>query len=348
MSARHEVGPDAGSRVVIEGVEKRISPLALGTAFFSLEAKDSCFAILDAFLEEGGTLIDTGRHYGQSEDVLGLWMESRGVRDQIVLLSKGGHGAGHGLPPDLFAPTIERELATSLERLRTDHIDLYALHRDSLEVPVAEIVDCLNAVAAPGRLRTLGASNWEYGRIDQSNAYARDHGLQGFSVVSNNLTLAVPTAPFYPGLVSVDEAGEAWHQRTRIPLVVWSSQARGFFAGRIAPEMRTAAPGAHNRLATRMIEVYGTDDNFERLRRATDLGAAKGRYSATQVALAWLLHRPFPLVPIVGPRNEQEVRSCFQAVSIQLTRREIEWLNLENEGHAAPWTGRNRLDHADI
>ena len=166
MSATTQDGPSAGGRVTVFGVGKRVSPLALGTAFFSLEAKDACFAILDAFLEEGGTLIDTGRHYGQSEDVLGLWMESRGVRDQIVLLTKGGHGAGHGLSADVFAPTIERELATSLERLRTDHVDLYMLHRDSPEIPVAEIVDCLNAVSARGRVRALGASNWEYGRID--------------------------------------------------------------------------------------------------------------------------------------------------------------------------------------
>jgi len=331
MNGRIAENTRAGQRVTMEGVEKPVSALALGTAFFTLGAREACFAILDAFLEKGGTLIDTGRHYGESEDVLGLWMESRGVRDQVILLTKGGHGAGHGLPADLFAPTIKGELAASLERLRTDYVDLYALHRDSPELPVAAIVDCLNRVSARGRVRALGASNWAYDRVSEANAYARDHGLKGFSVVSNNTTLAVPTAPFFPGLVSVDQAGERWHQRTGIPLIVWSSQARGFFTGRYTPEMRMAAWGTHDAATARMIEVYGTDDNFERLRRARELGERRGGFSATQVALAWLLHKPYPLVPIVGPRNTQELRSCFEAVSIPLTPQERGWLNLESD-----------------
>ncbi len=79
-----------------------------------------------------------------------------------------------------------------------------------------------------------------------------------------------------------------------------------------------------------MVEVYGTDDNLERLRRAQELGETKGGYSAIQIALAWLLHKALPLVPIVGARNQRELASCFQAVSIQLSPQEAAWLNLED------------------
>ncbi|MDP6040622.1 MAG: aldo/keto reductase [Candidatus Latescibacteria bacterium] len=311
---------------MIEGIDRRISKLALGTAFYKLDNKAALSDILDDFIEQGGTVIDTGRHYGESEDVIGLWMESRGVRDRVILSTKGGHGKNHGVDAHVFAGTIERELTTSLERLRTDQVDLYMLHRDSPTVSVAEIMDCLNGELNRGRVHSLGASNWTYDRIAEANDYAYNHNLKGFSVASNNISLAVPAEPFYPGLISVDKTGEEWHQQSGIPLIVWSSQARGFFTGSFTPQMRTS--NVQDGFTARMVEVYGTDDNFERLRRAAELGERKGGYSATQIALAYLLYKPFPLVPIVGAHNKDELKSCFQAVSIQMTQQEIEWLNL--------------------
>lgn len=328
--------------IMIERINKRISKLALGTAFYRLDNKATWFDILDEFLEQGGTVIDTGRHYGKSEDVLGLWMESRGVRDRVILTTKGGFGKGWGLGIDDFPATIQRELTTSLEHLRTEYVDVYMLHRDSPTVPVAEIMDCLNAELDCGRVHSLGASNWEYDRIAEANDYACGHNLKGFSVVSNNISLAVPTEPFYPGLVSVDKTGEKWHRQTGIPLLAWSAQARGFFTGRYTSQMCTAAPDVLDKFTARMVEVYCTDDNFERLRRAAELGERKGGYSATQIALAWLLHKPFPLVPIVGPHNKEELKSCFQAVSVRMTRQETAWLNLEDKG------GKGQYEQDDI
>ena len=112
--------------------------------------------------------------------------------------------------------------------------------------------------------------------------------------------------------------------RTGIPLLSWSSQARGFFAGR-CPRDRLAS--IDDPFARRMVEVYGSDANFERLGRARELGARKGGYSAVQVALAWLLHKPFAVVPIVGAHTVEEVRSCAEAATLELTRAECAWLN---------------------
>lgn len=319
---------------MIEGVDKRMSKLTLGTHVYRLDSKDNWFGILDEFLEQGGTAIDTAYGYGggESEEVIGQWMGSRGVRDRVILTTKGGSGDGHGLNRRNFAVTIESQLTTSLERLQTEYVDLYMLHRDSPVVPVGEIMDCLNAELKRGRAHSLGASNWEYDRVSEANEYARDHNLRGFSVVSNNVTLALPTQPFWPGLIWVDRAGEEWHRRTGTPLVVWSSGARGFFTGRWTPKMRIEdiQDEREAQLAARMVEVFCTDDNFERLRRAASLGEMKGGYSAQEIAYAWLLHKPFTLIPIVGPRTSAEVKSCFRAVSIQLTQQETEWLNLED------------------
>ena len=334
MNGKKERDRNAEKQIAIEGINKRLSRPALGTAFYRLESRDTWFGILDDFLEQGGTVIDTGRRYGESEEVVGLWMESRGVRDRMVVSTKGGHGDFLGLGRDEFTVTIEAELTTSLELLGTEQVDLYMLHRDSPTVPVAEIMDCLNTQLNRGRVGALGASNWEYERVVEANRYARDHNLKEFSVVSNSIALAMPTEPFHSGLVYARKADERWHQQTGIPLIVWSSQARGFFTGRFTPEMRNTAPAVQDEFTARMVEVYCTDDNFERLRRAAELGKRKGGYSATEIALAWSLHKPFPLLPIVGPHNRTELKSCFQSLWVEMTRKEAEWLNLEGEDRA--------------
>jgi len=318
MTATLEGGPP------IAGIDKPVSRLALGTAHYDSARREHWFAVLDEFLALGGALIDSGRIYGDSEAVIGAWMAARGVRDRVIVVTKCGHGPDALLPDVDFEETVTQELAASLDALDTGCIDLYMLHRDNPAVAVGRIMDRLNAAMDAGRVRAIGASNWTYARVDEANAYAREHGLAGFAVVSNNLSLAVPAAPFYKGLVSTDAGGEAWHARTGVPLLSWSSQARGFFAG-CCPRDRLAS--IEDPFTRRMVEVYGSDANFERLGRAQELGARKGGYSAVQVALAWLLHKPFAVVPIVGAHTVEEVRSCAEAAALELTPAECAWLN---------------------
>jgi len=307
----------------VRGIEKPVSRLALGTAFYGRDRESDWHAILDAFVEHGGTTLDTAAAYGDSEAVIGAWLDARGNREAMRLCTKGGVG-DQMLPDDGLAETIEAELLCSLERLRVERADLYYLHRDNPAVPVARVIECLNEHVSAGRVRALGASNWTYERIGASNEYAAAHGLAGFAAVSNHLSLAVPAAPFYPGLVAVGQEGLAWHARTGIPLFSWSSQARGFFTGRFRPGRGDAADA----FARRMLEVYATEGNLERLRRAEALGRQKG-CSAVEIALAWVLCQNVPVVPIVGPHTVDELCSCIRALSVELGRDELRWLNLE-------------------
>jgi 1-deoxyxylulose-5-phosphate synthase len=318
------------TKPLLEKIGKPISGLALGTAFFRNEREGEWFELLDAFVDAGGTLIDSGRIYGDSEEVLGSWLESRGLRDRVVLITKCAHGEGI-IPEEGYSELVKQELTTSLRMLRMDFVDLYMLHRDNQEMPVGDILEPLNEEIARGRVQVIGASNWEYRRLSEANEYAEKRGLQGFAVVSNNISLARPAAAFYPGLVSIDSEGERWHRETGIPLIPWSSQARGFFNGEYTREMAedaTLVSPPEKTLLSRMLKVYGTDENFTRLERARDLGEKKG-YTAVEVALAWLLHKPFSLVPIVGSQNPGELASCIRATELSLNREEIEWLNLE-------------------
>lgn len=328
----------------IPGVDKPISRLAQGTAFFTREKKDSLFTLLDAFMAGGGALIDSGRGYGDSETVLGMWMDDRGNRDRVTLITKCAHGEGI-IPEKGYATLVREELTTSLRELMTDHVEIFFVHRDNQEMPVWEILDPLNEEVARRRVGVLGASNWEYRRLTEANDFAHKRSMRGFAVVSNHITLAMPAASFYPGLISTDRQGEQWHQATGIPLVPWSSQARGFYTGLYTRGMRDNPDRwlpsgetvrrdnpwgvSENAFAHKMLKLYGTDENFERLARAQTLGTKKGGYTAVEVALAWLLHKPFPVVPVVGPRTPAELASCMKAAALPLTQDELRWLNLE-------------------
>ena len=320
----------------IRGVDRPLAALALGSHYYRLAGATHWHAVLDHYLEAGGTLLDTARSYGDSEQVIGRWLADRAVRERLTLLTKGGHGTRHGVTGGDFAAVIEAELSTSLEVLGTEQVELYLLHRDSPAYDVGTIIEALNRELRRGRVRAIGASNWRYDRIEQANSYARERGLRGFGVISNHLALARSAQPFWPGLVSVGREGWRWHRRTGIPLLVFSSQARGFFSGRFEPHPRAAAPGVLDELDARVLEVYGSDANFGRLERARRLGREKGGYSATQVALAWLLHQPLPLVPIIGPRNSEELTSSFDALSLRLTPEETRWLDT---GHSLSGSG---------
>lgn len=316
----------------VRGIDKTLSKLILGTAFYTMEMKNTWFDIMDDFHARGGVVLDSGRIYGggESENVIGEWMKSRNAREQMIVITKCGHGKDGSLPENGMESVFADELARSLKCLKTDYIDLYMLHRDNPVIPVKMIMNCLNEYVRSGQVRALGASNWTYPRIEEANNYARACRFAGFSAVSNNLSLAVPIGPFYPGLITTDQDGEQWHRRTGIPLIPWSSQARGFFTGAYSAELRRQGDGIENGFVKRMIEIYCTDDNFERLKRATELGQKKGRYSAVEIALSWVLHKPFPIAPIVGPHSREELRSCIKALSLQITEDECRWLNLQD------------------
>ncbi|MEO2006732.1 MAG: aldo/keto reductase [Candidatus Poribacteria bacterium] len=313
----------------IGGVGKESSRIAFGTAGCGVDRQDEWHVLLDMFVEAGGTLIDTGRGYGTSEDTVGGWLAKSGRREDVVIVTKCGLSPDEVLPDENFPSMMREELATSLRTLGTDYIDLYMLHRDNQRKPVGEIMDPLNEVLSDGVIDAIAASNWEYRRIDEANEYADKHGLRTFAAVSNNISLPVPAAAFYRGLVTTDRnAGEDWRRSTGAPLIPWSSQARGFFVDRHTREMRDAPPADPDAFSRRMLRVYGSDENYCRLLRAQQIGREKGGYTAMEVSLAWLLNRDLPIIPIVGPKTTGEGASCVRTLSLQLSESEIAHLDL--------------------
>lgn len=306
----------------IRGIDTDISQLVIGGMVLSPYDQEHGYSMLDAFFGSGGNAIDTSYSYGggDSERHIGMWMRKRKNRQTVLLIDKGGHPSPAVPRPRLSPEELSATLRESLSRLQTDYIDLYLLHRDDPRIPVSTIIDFLNQEIGAGRIRAIGASNWELERVQQANDYAAQRGLKGFVMNSNHLSLAVPMEPMWPGAMAVSKAEWDWHRSTQFPLMPWSSQARGFFSGRFSPE---------NRENANMVRVYYNPQNFERLERACELGQRKG-YSAIQIALAFVLHQPFPVFPLIGPENLEELNSSIGALEIELSSDEMRWLNLED------------------
>ncbi|MFD4006712.1 aldo/keto reductase [Brachybacterium paraconglomeratum] len=297
----------------ISGVDKQVSRLVMGCDNQMNLAHAS--AMFDAFFEMGGTTFDTAFIYGGGyiEKLVGQWVRNRGVREDVVMITKGAH------TPDCDPESLTRQLEESLERQGTDYADLYMMHRDNTVIPVGEFVDVMDEHLRAGRIRAYGGSNWTPERVDEANAYAKANGRTGFTILSNHFGLAEALDVPWEGCVhATDPASKEWLTDRGIALLPWSSQARGFFTGRAHPEDRSDAE---------LVRCYYSDENFERLARAEELGAERG-VPATAIALAFVLHQQFPTFALFGPRSIAEMRSSTLGLGVELSAQEMAWLDL--------------------
>lgn len=295
-------------------IDKKVSRLVMGVD--NQTTMPIARVMFDDFFEQGGTVFDTAHIYGggQCEKTLGQWIKERQVRDQVVVLGKGGH------TPWCNPKDIVRQLDESLERLQTDHLDIYMLHRDNLELAASELIGVLNEQLQKGKMRALGVSNWSIQRIEEANAYAKQHHLVPFTAVSNQLSLARMVKPVWAGCISAgDPESRQWFTDQQMALMPWSSQARGFFTDRSGPDKREDES---------LVESWYSEDNFQRKARVQEL-AQKYNTSTVVIALAYVLQQPFPTFPLIGPRTIQEFRDSLHATTIKLTPEELRYLNLE-------------------
>lgn len=297
----------------IPGLVKPASVIALGFEFFPNFASASL--TLDAFYEAGGNLFDTAYVYGagKTEAIFGDWHTSRNVpRDEIVLIGKGAHS------PLCYPDMIAKQLDQSLERLKTDYVDAYFMHRDNLDVPVGEFVDVMDSEVRRGRIRGIfGGSNWTRERMDEAAAYAQKNGKQAPGALSNNFSLAEMLDPIWAGCVAAsDDEWKEWLKSRQIPNFAWSSQGRGFF---------TERAGRDKQDDEEIVRVWYSDRNFVRRDRAIELAQKLGRHPI-HIALAYVIAQPFPVIPLIGPRTIAELEDSLSALDIALTAEQVKWL----------------------
>ena len=308
------LGPNTGiiPKRSIPGLAKQASAVALG--FEDFKTFSSGAILLDAFWERGGNVFDTAFIYGggYTEKLFGMWQKSRGVREPAVVIGKGAHS------PLVYPDVIGKQLTQSLDRLQTDYVDIYFMHRDNTDVPVGEFVDAMDAEVKAGRIRgPFGGSNWTKERMDEAIAYAERTGKTKPQALSNNFALAEMLDPIWAGCVTAATPDfKQWLIDRQVTNFSWSSQARGFF---------TDLAGRDKRDNEELVRCWYNDQNFGRRDRAIELGKQLG-HSPIHIALAYVLAQPFPSVPLIGPRRLFELEDSLKAFEIQLTPEQVRWL----------------------
>jgi aryl-alcohol dehydrogenase-like predicted oxidoreductase len=307
------------------------SAVCLGTGTFGASVGEQvAFGLMDAFLDGGGNFLDTAHNYSdwipgersRSEKLIGRWLKTRGNRSNVVIGTKGGHPDLNRMRvPRLSSAQIVQDLDESLQFLQTEYVDLYWLHRDDPARPVAEIVETLDGQRRLGKIRSYGCSNWSIARIEEARVYAAGHGLQGFVASQPMWSLAEPNEAGVTDktMTHMDEEGIAYHRRTGLAAIPYSSQARGFFT--------KADTLGYDLVPKALLGKYGNERNRARLdvvRRIADERSA----SVAQVALAYLIAQPFATIPIVGCKTLEHLRESMNAADLALTEGEVRELAL--------------------
>jgi aryl-alcohol dehydrogenase-like predicted oxidoreductase len=310
----------------LPGINKPISRLVQGTIMCSTREQEKCSDLLDSAYAQGVNTFDTAHVYGsgECERSVGTWFNSRGLREEIVLIGKGAH-----LNQDRKRVTpfdISADIHDSLARFKTDYIDLYLLHRDDPDVPVGPIIECLHEHKEKGLIHAYGGSNWSHERIAAANAYAQMHGLTPFSASSPHFSLADQSKPPWPGCTSISGTSQKtardWYQQQKMPLFTWSSLAGGFFSGRFRPDNLDTFETYLDKLC---VDVYCFGENWGRLERAEKL-AAERELSLPQVALAYVLNQSQEIYALIACWTPEEVTENIKALEIELSVDELKWL----------------------
>lgn len=290
-------------------------PLVLGGNVFGWSAKgDEGLAVLDGFYAAGGRMIDTADVYsawipghkgGESESFIGQWLESRGVRAEMLIHTKTGMLGGK----ELYEPArVLRSLDESLERLRTDYIDLYYAHRDYEELPVGEIVGAFDGAFETGKVRELGASNFTAGRLSAALAAAEEQGDTPFTVLQNQYNL-----------VSRESYGEDLQRlcaERGLAMLPYFGLASGYLTGKYRK--------------AKDFERGGRADRAKQYRNqgpavlaAIDTVADETGASLPAIALAWLVRQPGIPAPIASARNAEQLDEILKFTRVELTEEQL-------------------------
>lgn len=296
-----------------------VLPLNLGGNVFGWTADEpTSFQILDAFVDAGGSFVDTADMYsawipgntgGDSERVIGSWLRRSGRRDDLVIATKV---AKHPEFPGLSPANIRAALDASLSRLGTDHVDVYYAHFDDPAVPMPDIVGTLSALIDAGKVRHIAISNFSPGRIDEWFAATEADGLHRAVALQPGYSLADRS-------FETNGLREA-AQRHDLAVLPFSALASGFLTGKYRPGVEVSSPRAGG--ASRFL-----DDRGLRILAALDEVALPRQAEVATVALAWLRHRPTIAAPIASASRLDQLPALLASAHLTLEASEVELLD---------------------
>ncbi|WP_046727283.1 aldo/keto reductase [Streptomyces humi] len=291
-----------------EGMETAVHRFVLGGPF-GAEPPETTAERLSHFAAAGGLLVETSHSYagGRAEAAVGRWL--RANPGTLGVTTKVGHDStGRDIP--LSRETVTAHVRSARENLGVEVIDILLYHCDDPARSVPELADTLVGLVAAGHVRRVGVSNW---RAERLARLATDLGARGHTpVASYQFGLAEPDPALLEGSLHADSAVLDVVRAHRLPLLGWSSQARGYFSRGVPKEV-------HGRP-----DPYDTQDNRDRRARCRELAGRLGTRPET-VALAWTLHHP-GVWPSIGPRTTAQIDNSLEARRVALTAEQVRWL----------------------
>ncbi|MFF8611539.1 aldo/keto reductase [Streptomyces sp. NPDC015350] len=304
---------------------REVSVLALGAMLFgSVTDEKTSFAVLDHFVEAGGTFIDTSDNYaywvgddlgGQSERLLGKWRRSRGVGDEIVIATKLGAAPlapGTGFldnPEGLSAKAVREAAERSRERLGVERLDLLYAHIEDRTVPLRETVEAFGELTAEGTVGLLGASNHAIWRVERARSLAAAAGLPGYEVLQYQHS---HLRPRYDVPSPLFEDGSLGHAGPELLSYL-----------RAEPELTLVAyspllAGAYTRPDKPVPQDYDHPGTPARLAVLREIAAETGA-GLNQIVLAWQIGNRLPIVPLAGASSVAQLKENLAAVDLELT-----------------------------
>jgi aryl-alcohol dehydrogenase-like predicted oxidoreductase len=296
-------------------------PLALGGNVFGWTADEpTSFKLLDAFVASGLNLIDTADVYskwipgnkgGESETVIGNWLEKRGGRDKVLIATKVGVEMAPG-ETGLSKAYILREVERSLSRLKTDYIDLYQSHRDDAETPLEETLETYAGLIKSGKVRAIGASNYKADRLAESLKVSAAKGLPRYETLQ----------PWYNLYDRADFEGALADlcKRENIAVIPYFSLASGFLTGKYRSEKDLAGRARAYRVKD-MLNERGF-----RILKALDTVSAEIGATPAQVSLAWLVAKGMA-APIASATNLDQLKEIVDGTALTLSAEAVRLLD---------------------
>lgn len=295
-------------------------PLVLGGNVFGWTAdKTASFAILDAFVARGGSMIDTADVYsawvpghsgGESETMIGEWLKRSGKRDDVIIATKVGMLPGEG--GDKLAPArIAAACDASLKRLGTDRIDVYFAHQDDDGVPQEDVLAAFGQLIDAGKVGVIGASNFHAARLKSALDLARDGALPHYRVLQPEYNL-VSRKKFEGELQDLCV-------EHNIAVTPYYGLASGFLTGKYRSKDdlgKSVRGGRMGELLDTKMAVLETMDAI-----AAETGA-----TLAQIALAWLAAQPGVTAPIASATSVEQLNDIMGAIDLELSSDQIDRL----------------------
>lgn len=302
----------------------KVSRLCLGTMTYGIQTErwqwtlneEQSRPFIQKALELGINFFDTADMYsnGVSEEIVGAALKDFAKRDEVVIATKVFHPMSKA-PNDrgLSRKHIMNSIDASLKRLKTDYLDLYQIHRWDYDTPIEETMEALHDIVKAGKVRYIGASSmfsWQFAKA----LYTADlHGWTRFVSMQNHYNL-----------VYREEEREMIPlcQDQKIAVIPWSPLARGLLTGKRSKERNETLRARTDEFAKML---YKADSDFDIVNRLTEIATQKGLPNA-QIALAWMLSKPFITAPIIGASKPGHLEDSVAALTIRLTKDEISQL----------------------